>query len=93
MNFEEFVNEGLFCALKTKSQITKVQSAVFDKACELIEKNPKKYKDGSQVLDEIENEAKELFKKTVKGEDAITSEQWWKEFSPRAAKAITVDFK
>lgn len=93
MDYEEFVNEGLLSALKTKSQITKVQGAVFDKACELIEKNPKKYKDGSQVLKEIENDAKELFKKTVKGEDAITPEQWWKEFSPRAARAITVDLK
>lgn len=44
MDYEEFVNEGLLSALKTKSQITKVQGAVFDKACELIEKNPKNTK-------------------------------------------------
>lgn len=70
--------------------MTKAQGAVFGKACGLIEKNPEKHKDGSQSLNELERDAKELFKKTVKGEDAMTPEQWWKEFSPRAARAITV---
>lgn len=68
-------------ALKTKSQISKY------KACELIEKNPKKYKDGSQVLDEIENDAKRFQENSQR---VITH---WKEFSPRAARAITVDLK
>lgn len=80
-------------ALKAKSQITKVQGAVFGKARELIEKNPQKIQRWFSGLDELERDAKELFKKTVKGEDAITPEQWWKEFSPRAARAITADIK
>ena len=87
--YDEYsANEGLVSALKAKTQIAKVQGAVFDKAYELIEKNPGKYKEGKQLLSEIEQDAKELYKKTVTAEDALTADEWWEEFSENAEKAV-----
>lgn len=88
-NFDSFfVNEGLIGAIKTNIQVTKVQQAVFNKAFELIEKNPNKYKNGESVLNDVEDEAKELYKKTVTDKDAINANTWWNTFSEKAAKAI-----
>jgi len=86
------LNEGLVSTIKAKSRITKVQAAVFDKASELIEKNPKKYKDGNDVLRDLENDAKKLYEKElgefIKNKDIITADEWWKNFSKSAAMVI-----
>lgn len=49
--FDKFlnVNESLVGAIKTNMQVTKVQQAVFNKAYELIGKDPEKYKTGEVV--------------------------------------------
>lgn len=88
--FDNFsnVNEGLVDTIKTNMQVTKVQQAVFNKAYELIEKNPEKYKTGEDVIGDIENEAKALYKKTVTSKDAISASQWWNTFSKKMANAI-----
>lgn len=95
MNYEEFVNEGLISALKAKSQITKVQGAVLDKAYLLFTKQQKKYdtykdgwKDAEKILNGLETDAKNLFEKTVTAKDAIDKDQWWKEFLPKAVKSV-----
>lgn len=86
------LNEGIISTIKAKSRITKVQAAVFDKASELIEKNPKKYKDGNAVLRDLENDAKKLYEKElgefIKNKDIITADEWWKNFSKSAARVI-----
>lgn len=89
-NFDNFsnVNEGLIGAIRTNMQVTKVQQAVFNKAYELIEKNPEKYKTGEAVVKDVENEAKALYKKTVTSKDAISVSQWWNIFSKKMANAI-----
>ena len=88
--FDKFlnVNEGLVDAIKTNMQVAKVQQAAFNKAYELIEKNPEKYKTGEDVIGDIENEAKALYKKTVTSKDAISASQWWNTFSKKMANAI-----
>lgn len=86
------LNESLISIIKAKSRITKVQAAVFDKASELIEKNPKKYKDGNAVLRDLENDAKKLYEKElgefIKNKDIISADEWWKNFVKSAAQVI-----
>lgn len=82
------LNEGLISIIKMKSQMTKVQGEVLDKALELYSKNKEKYKDIRQLLREIENDAKFLYKKTVTVEDAMTPNEWWSEFSKSLENSI-----
>lgn len=88
--FDNFsnVNEGLIDAIKTNMQVTKVQQAVFNKAYELIGKDPEKYKTGEAVAKGVEREAKDLYKKMVTAKDAISASQWWNTFSKKMANAI-----
>ena len=88
--FDNFsnVNEGLIGAIKTNMQVTKVQQAVFNKAYELIGKDPEKYKTGEAVARGVESEAKDLYKKMVTAKDAISANQWWNTFSKKMANAI-----
>lgn len=91
------LNEGLLSAIKAKGKITKIQGVVFDKAAELIEKNPEKYKDGQSVLKDIERDAKKLYDRElgdlVKNNDIIDSDEWWKDFAPKAARMIMPDIE
>lgn len=88
--FDKFlnVNERFIGAIKTNMQVAKVQQAVFNKAYELIEKDPEKYKTGETVARGVESEAKELYKKMVTSKDAISANQWWNTFSKKMANAI-----
>ena len=88
--FDNFfnVNERLIGAIRTNMQVTKVQQAVFNKAYELIGKDPEKYKTGEIVARGVEGDAKELYKKMVTSKDAISANQWWNTFSKKMANAI-----
>ena len=85
-SFEQFsselnhVDEGLFDALKARKEIVKLQGIVTDEYEKLLQENPKKYKDGKSVLRDIEDFAKEAYKKIVKSEEAISFEDWWESF-------------
>ena len=85
--FEQFkndnkpTNEGLISAIKSRMEIIKLQGVVCDEYERLLEKDPKKYKDGKSVLNAVEKYAQEAYKKIVKSEDAISFEDWWKPFS------------
>ena len=83
--FEQFnntpVEEGLFGAFKGKRQILKVQGLVADEYERLIQENPNKFKDGKSVLKAVEQFAADTYKKIVTAEDALTFEQWWKNFT------------
>lgn len=79
--FDEFINEGLFGAIKGKKQILKVQGLVADEYERLIQEDPSKFKDGKSVLKAVEAFAADAYKKTVTAEDALTFEQWWKDFT------------
>ena len=86
-SFEQFsselnhVDEGLFDALKARKEIVKLQGIVTDEYEKLLQENPKKYKDGKSVLRDIEDFAKEAYKKIVKSEEALSFEDWWESFA------------
>ena len=85
-SFEQFtqatkpLDEGLIASLKAKKEIVKLQGVVTDEYEKLIQENPKKYRDGQSVLRAIEGFAKEAYKKIVKSEEAISFDDWWKNF-------------
>jgi len=79
--FDEFINEGLFGAIKGKKQILKVQGLVADEYERLIQEDPSKFKDGKSVLKAVEAFAADAYKKTVTAEGALTFPQWWEEFA------------
>lgn len=84
-SFEEFKNtnaldEGLFDVFKTRKQITKLQSVVVDEYEKMLSANPKKFKDAESVLKSVENFANKAYKKIVTSEDALSFDQWWKNF-------------
>lgn len=87
-SFDEFKNsnaepveEGLFDAFKARNQIVKVQGLVADKYEELLQKNPKQFHNSDSVLRAVEDFAKKTYEEVVTVEDAITFDQWWKDFS------------
>jgi hypothetical protein len=84
-SFEEFKNtnaldEGLFDVFKTRKQITKLQSVVVDEYEKMLSANPKKFKDAESVLKSVEGFANKAYKKIVTSEDALSFDQWWKNF-------------
>lgn len=79
--FDKFINEGLFGAIKGRKQILKVQGLVADEYERLMEEDPNRFKDGKSVLKAVEAFAADAYKKTVTAEDALTFEQWWKDFT------------
>lgn len=85
-SFEEFKNtnaldEGLFDVFKTRKQITKLQSVVVDEYEKMLSANPKKFKDAESVLKSVEGFANKAYKKIVTAEDALSFDQWWKNFT------------
>ena len=84
-SFEEFKNdnaldEGLFDVFKTRKQITKLQGIVVDEYEKMLSANPKKFKDGESVLKSVEGFAHKAYEKIVTSEDALSFDQWWKNF-------------
>lgn len=83
-SFEEFkntkLNEGLFDVFKTRKQITKLQSVVVDEYEKMLSSNPKKFKDAESVLKSVESFAHKAYEKIVTSEDALSFDQWWKNF-------------
>jgi hypothetical protein len=84
-SFEEFKNtnaldEGLFDVFKTRKQITKLQGVVVDEYEKMLSANPKKFKDAESVLKSVEGFAYNAYKKIVTAEDALSFDQWWKNF-------------
>lgn len=84
-SFEEFKNtnaldEGLFNVFKTRKQITKLQSVVVDEYEKMLSANPKKFKDGESVMKSVESFAHKAYEKIVTSEDALSFDQWWKNF-------------
>lgn len=89
--FDEFTNkldEGLFDMFKTRKQIVKLQSAVVDEYERLIDENPKKYKDGQSVLNDVKAFANKAYDKIVNSEDAISFNQWWESFEKAHANLL-----
>jgi hypothetical protein len=84
-SFEEFKNtnaldEGLFDVFKIRKQITKLQGVVVDEYEKMLSTNPKKFKDAESVLKSVEGFAYNAYKKIVTAEDALSFDQWWKNF-------------
>jgi hypothetical protein len=84
-SFEEFkntnvLNEGLFDVFKIRKQITKLQSVVVNEYEKMLSTNPKKFKDAESVLKSVESFAYNAYNKIVTAEDALSFEQWWKNF-------------
>lgn len=75
------LKEGLLDVLKARKQITQLQGAVADEYERLIEQNPKRYRSGRQVLGDVQQFAQQEYKKIVTVDDAISFNNWWKEFS------------
>ena len=85
--FDEFVSEGLVSSIKASYRMTKMNAFVFDRSAELIEKNPKKYKNAFETLSDIKNDAKKEYDKLMKDlDDVVPFEKWWKEFSEKFEK-------
>jgi hypothetical protein len=85
-SFEEFKNtnaldEGLFDVFKIRKQITKLQGVVVDEYEKMLSANPKKFKDAESVLKSVEGFAYNAYKKIVTAEDALSFDQWWKNFN------------
>lgn len=82
------INEGLIDGFKIRKMITQAQHDVIELVDELIEKNPKKYRNGQQVMDAVKLEAFDIYKKTVNHPDAISVDEWWKKFAKANAHVL-----
>lgn len=85
--YSDFIGEGLVSAVKLNYRMTKLNAFVFDKAAELMEKDPKKYQKVSDILNDIEKDVEKKYNEIVKGiGDAIPFHTWWKDFSRKIEK-------
>jgi hypothetical protein len=82
------VEEGIFDVFKMRKQFTQLQGAVMDMVEEIIENNPKKYRDGNQVMNAVWQDARKLYDKFITMDGAMTFNQWWKEFSGANARFL-----
>ena len=87
--FEEFnnapVEEGLFNGFKIRKQIVKLQGLVVDEYERLMEDDPKRFRNGEDVMDAVKNFATKTYKEVVTAEDAISFSDWWRDFSKAQA--------
>ncbi len=82
------VQEGIFDVFKMRKQFTQLQGAVTDEFEKLIEENPKRYRNGKQVMDAVSNDAYKLYKQFITMDGAMSYNQWWKEFSEANARFL-----
>lgn len=85
---ESYTNEGLFDGFKIRKQIVELQGAVADLYEELIDKNPKRFNRGEDVMKAIYHDAKNLYDKIVTMEGAIGFSEWWRDFSKAHANVL-----
>jgi hypothetical protein len=88
INESNDVDEGLFDGLKIRKQIVELQGAVTDLYEEIIEKNPKRFRSGNEVMMHVQSEAKKLYDKLITMEGAIKFRDWWEEFSSAHARML-----
>lgn len=88
INESKNIEEGLFDGFKIRKQIVELQGAVADLYEEIIEKNPKRFRSGNDVMTHVYSDAKKLYDKLVTMEGAISFRDWWKEFSTAHARML-----
>lgn len=75
-------NEGLFDVFKVRKQFTELQGALQDVIDQELEKNPKRYRSGKQLMDSMQSEAKSLYNRIITMKDeAMSFDEWWKNYS------------
>ena len=85
-NLSEFtkdnLNEGLFDAFKVRKQFTELQGKLQDMIDVELEKNPKKYRSGKQLMDVFKSDAQDLYDKVIIMKDeAMSFNDWWDNYS------------
>lgn len=85
--YSDFIGEGLASVVKLNYRMTKLNAFVFNKAAELMGKDPKKYQKVSDTINDIEKDVEKKYNEIVKGiGDAIPFHTWWKDFSRKIEK-------
>lgn len=79
-NNAEEIHEGLFDGFKIRKQIVKLQGTVVDEYERLIEKDPKRFRSGSDVLKAVKQFAAKAYDEIVTVEGALSFSQWWGDF-------------
>lgn len=79
-NNTETINEGLFDGFKIRKQIVKLQGLVVDEYERLMEEDPKRFRNGQDVLNAVKDFASKTYDEIVTAEDAISFSNWWKDF-------------
>lgn len=79
-NNTEAIHEGLLDALKTRKQIVKLQGTVVDEYERLIEEDPKRFRNGSDVLKAVKQFASKAYDEIVTSEGTLSFAQWWEDF-------------
>lgn len=85
---EDLINEGMFDAFKSMKQFTKLQGVVVDEYEALIDKNPKHFHDGKQVLDAVYQFAMKKYDEIITVNDAMSFKQWWSDFSEAHSRLL-----
>lgn len=85
-NLNEFakdkLNEGLFDTFKVRKQFTELQGKLQDMIDTELEKNPKKYRSGKQLMDAFKRDAIDLYDKVITLKDeAMSFSDWWDNYS------------
>lgn len=79
-NNTETVNEGLLDVFKIRKQIVKLQGVVVDECERLIEEDPKRFRNGSDVMKAVKRFASKAYDEIVTIESALDFSQWWEDF-------------
>ena len=87
-DIKEFIDEGLFDVFKSMKQFTKLQGAVVDEYEALIDKNPKRYRYGKQVLNMVYDFAKKKYDEIITVDGAMSFNQWWTDFSEAHSRLL-----
>lgn len=82
------LNEGLLDGFKLRKLFTQLQGAVADEYERLIDENPKRFRNGKQVLDSVYDFAKKEYDRIITMDGALPFNQWWREFSDAHARVL-----
>lgn len=89
----DFINEGLFSgitdAFAVRKQITELQGRVEEEYEKELEANPKRYRNGKQLLDSVKSKAYSLYNEIVTLKDkAISFNEWWRNYEKANARFL-----
>ena len=75
-------NEGFLDVFKVRKQFTELQGALQDVIDQELEKNPKRYRSGKQLMDSMRSDAQSLYNRIITMKDeAMSFDEWWNNYS------------